>query len=281
MAVSGHLRSLGVLEPRLQLLGRRAYWHSRRPPLHRHTRSMPGPRPQWLPWANGKEGYIAGTAHSTSEEPNRGNPINYRFVMFDRHGEVMCETRLRRSQLALHLVDGHPYPEGFYKPSIDPSGKCRPDVSHPRFSDDDYGGGGGGGPGGPSDSGKKNVDSDVAVRLIVTTTPMTWQRPESDNESDRNYSSDEHDDQRRASGSKKAGAAAGPLLATRQWDPRKPDTRVKRRRLIPSHGAGPLEQEVLSYAANNDSLRRQLQKQGAAGRAALAPVTINGLRHKP
>ena len=44
-------------------------------------------------WPNGREGYIAGTAHSMSEEPSRVNPITYRFVIFDINGEVVYETR--------------------------------------------------------------------------------------------------------------------------------------------------------------------------------------------
>ena len=63
-------------------------------------------------WPNGQDGYITGTAYSMPAHPSQNNPITYRFVVYGDGSET--ETQLRRSQLALHLVDGDPFPEGVY-----------------------------------------------------------------------------------------------------------------------------------------------------------------------
>ena len=83
----------------------------------------------------------------------------------------------------------------------------------------------------------------------------------------------------RAAGRRRASTAIkGPQFTTTKWQPRRPEARVKRRRRIPSHGAGPLEQEVFTYLAHDESLRRH-QRQIAAGRPALKKqVRVNGAK---
>ena len=60
-------------------------------------------------WPNGQDGYIAGTAYSMDAHPSQSNPITYRFVVYGDGGYK--EMQLRRSLLALHLVDGDPFPK--------------------------------------------------------------------------------------------------------------------------------------------------------------------------
>ena len=167
------------------------------------------------------------------------------------------------------MIDGDPFPEGIYRPLYDPAGRCKPDMNYPRFSEDDYDVGGGGGPGGSSDSGKANIDTNVAEGVITSLNPISWQRPAAfGNEPGEQNQSNDVGERRGSVGSK---AIKGPRLATCQWvwEPREPEARVKRRRRIPSHGAGPLEQEVFSYPAGNDSLRRLLSTFAKSAPAAL------------
>ena len=146
-------------------------------------------------------------------------------------------------------------------------------MNYQRYSEDDYDQGGGG-PGGTGDSGKMNVDLDVCEGVIMSLNPISWQST-SNNEPGEQHEDGNVSEQQGVVGSK---AIKGPQFAACNWEPRRPEARVKRRRRIPSHGAGPLEQEVFTYLARDESLRRQTQKHGAARRTALKQVMVNGAR---
>ena len=127
---------------------------------------------------NGHDGYITSTQFSMPGHPRWDNPITYGFVLY---GDIMeTEHRLRRSQLALHLIDGNPFPDGVYRPPSNSGGMCKPDVTLPRFSEDDYDPGGGG-PGGAGDSGRTNLDPNCRAGEITSLNPIAW-RGEGGNE---------------------------------------------------------------------------------------------------
>ena len=108
-----------------------------------------------------------------SPGPTQGNPITYGFVLYGDITET--EHRLRRSQLALHVIDGDPFPDGVYRPPSNSNGRCKPDKTLPRFAEDDYDPGGGG-PGGTGDSGKTNLDPNCREGETTALTPLTWRR---------------------------------------------------------------------------------------------------------